>query len=241
MNVQAIFRRDLSAYLHGYTGWIVLAAVLFIDGLLFNVYAMGAGEARYSHEVLSQFFHTTSGLVMVAAVLLSMRSVAEERQDGTDVLLQTSVVSDLEIVAGKYLAAMAMLTLLVGLTAYLPGMIFINGKVSWGHVGVGYLGLWLLGSAVTSLGIFSSALFKSQLPAGVLTGVLTTALVTAWMLSDVTDPPFTEIAAYAALYDKHFQPFRDGRLLTSGVVYYASVSGVFLWLTTRVLEGRRWE
>lgn len=241
MNTLAIFRRDLSAYLHGYTGWIVIAAVLFIDGLLFNVFAMGGGAARYSHDVLTQFFYQSSGLVMAAAVLLSMRTIAEERQDGTDVLLQTSVVGDMQIVLGKYLAGMAMLTGLILLTAYLPAMVLVNGKVSWGHVGVGYLGLVLLGSAVLSAGIFASSLFRNQLPAGVLAAVLTTAMLTAWMVSDVTDPPFTNIAAYAALYDKHFQPFQEGRLVTSGLVYYGSVTAVFLWLTARVLEGRRWE
>ncbi|MBA2322267.1 MAG: hypothetical protein H0V89_14075 [Deltaproteobacteria bacterium] len=240
MNALTILRRDLGAYLRGYTIYVVTAAVLFIDGLLFNVYAMG-GEARYSHEVLSQFFHQSSGLVMIAAVLLSMRTLAEERQDGTDVLLQSSIVGDFQIVLGKYLAAMAMLVFLIGATLYLPGMILINGKVSWAHVGVGYLGLALMGSTIVAVGVFASSLFKSQLPAGVLAGVIVASLVTAWMLSDVTDPPFSQIAAWSALYDKHFQPFRDGRLLTSGVAFYLSTTALFLWLTTRVLEGRRWE
>jgi len=240
VNALTILRRDLGAYLRGYTVYVVTAAVLFIDGLLFNTYAMG-GEARYSHEVLSQFFHQSSGLVMIAAVLLSMRTLAEERQDGTDVLLQSSVVGDFQIVLGKYLAAMAMLVFLIGTTLYLPAMILINGKVSWAHVGVGYLGLALMGSTIVAIGVFASSLFKSQLPAGVLAGVIVTSLVTAWMLSDVTDPPFSGIAAWSALYDKHFQPFRDGRLLTSGVAFYATTTALFLWLTTRVLEGRRWE
>jgi ABC-2 type transport system permease protein len=240
MNALTILRRDLGAYLRGYTVYVVTAAVLFIDGLLFNVRAMG-GEARYSHEVLSGFFHFSSGLTWVAAILLSMRALAEERQDGTEVLLQTSVVGDFQIVLGKYLAAMAMMVLLLGCSVYLPGMILINGKVSLGHVGVGYLGLLLMASAAVSIGVFASSLFKSQLPAGVLAAVILTTMVTAWMLSDVTDPPFSQIAAWVAFYDQHFQPFRDGRLLTSGVVYYLSVTGLFLWLTTRVLEGRRWE
>ena len=240
MNALTILRRDLGAYLRGYTGYVIIAAVLFIDGLLFNAYAMG-GEARYSHEVLSQFFHQSSGLVMISAVLLSMRTIAEERQDGTEVLLQSSIVSDFQIVFGKYLAALAMLVLLIGATLYLPAMILINGKVSWAHVGVGYLGLALMGSTIIAAGVFASSLFRSQLPAGVLAGVIVTAMITAWMLSDVTDPPFSDVAAWVALYDKHFQPFRDGRLLTSGVAYYLSTTALFLWLTTRVLEGRRWE
>ena len=79
-------------------------------------------------------------------VLLSMRTLAEERQDGTDVLLQTSVVTDFQIVLAKYTAAMGMLLLLLALTIYLPMLVFVNGKVSWAHIGVGYLGLALFGS-----------------------------------------------------------------------------------------------
>jgi ABC-2 type transport system permease protein len=240
VNALTILRRDLGAYLRGYTVYVVIAATLFIDGLLFNVSAMG-GEARYSHEVLSAFFHFSSGLTWAAAILLSMRAIAEERHDQTDVLLQGSVVSDFQIVLGKYLAAFAMMLLLLACSLYLPGMILINGKVSWAHVGVGYLGLALMGSTAVSIGIFASSLFKSQLPAGVLAAVILATMVTAWMLSDVTDPPFNQVSAWIAFYDKHFQPFRDGRLLTSGVAYYLSTTALFLWLTTRVLEGRRWE
>ena len=62
-----------------------------------------------------------------------------------------------------------------------------------------------------------------------------------WMLSEITDPPFTELTANMAIWNKHFVPFQEGRLLSTSLVYYASVTGLFLFLSTRILEGRRWE
>lgn len=240
MNTLLIAKRDLGSYLHGLTGYIIVAAVLFIDGVLFNAVAMG-GSAKYSHEVLEQFFYFSSGTTMIASVLITMRSIAEERQTGTDVLLFTSPLREWQIVVGKYLAAMGVLTLLTLLTLYMPLLIFVNGKVSWAHIGVGYLGLLALGSATAAIGIFGSSLFRNQLAAAIFSGVVVVTMLLFWMLSELTDPPFTDLLSYSALFDKHFIPFEKGRLVTTGLVYYASVTWAFLLLATRVLEGRRWQ
>jgi ABC-2 type transport system permease protein len=240
MNAWLIARRDLGAYLHGITGYVIVAAVLFIDGVLFEAVAMGSG-AKYSHEVLEQFFYFCSGTTMIASVLLTMRSIAEERQTGTDVLLHSSPISEGQIVLGKYFAAMGMVSLLTLLTIYMPLLIFVNGKVSFAHIGVGYLGLLCLGSAASAIGIFGSSLFRNQLAAAIFSGVVVVAMLLFWLLSELADPPFSDALAYAALFDKHFIPFEKGRLLTTGLVYYGSITWVFLALATRVLEGRRWQ
>lgn len=240
MKTLLIARRDLAAYLHGASGYIILAAVLFIDGLLFNAFALGRG-AEYSHRILEQFFYFCSGTTMIAGVLLTMRTFAEEQTTGTQLLLDTSPISQAQVVFGKYVAAMSMLALLTLCTIYMPMLIFVNGKVSLAHVAVGYLGLMSLGSATTAIGMFGSALFRSQVAAAILSGVIVVALLLCWLLSEITNPPLTNAIAYMALFDKHFVPFQEGRLLTSGLVYYASVTFGFLLLTTRVLEGRRWQ
>ena len=81
-----IARRELAAYLRTWTGYIIVAGILLVDGVLFNAMAM-SGDKR-SAEVLREFFFLTSGLTMVASVFLSMRLIAEERQTGTLVLLR---------------------------------------------------------------------------------------------------------------------------------------------------------
>lgn len=240
MNTLVIARRDLGAYLHGFAGYVIVAAVLFITGLLFYVRGLGEG-ASYSHEVLKSFFENAGGVVMIASILITMRSLAEERQLGTEVLLIGSKASEFEIVIGKWMAAMALMAGTLVLTSYMPALIFVNGKVSLEHIAVGYLGLLLLASATTALGIVSSSLFRAQLPAGILAGVGLATMLLGWMLSDVVDAPFKEALAYAAFWDKHFTALQDGRLHIRDVVYYLSVTFVFLLGATKVLEGRRWQ
>ncbi len=240
MNAIIVARRDLGSYLHGFAGYVIIAAVLFITGVLF--YGRGLGDgARYSHEVLESFFENAGGVVMVASILITMRAFPEERQLGTDVLLVGSRASELQIVLGKYLAAMALMAGTLLLTAYMPALIFVNGKVSLAHISVGYLGLLLLASATVALGLASSSFFRTQLPAGIVAGVVLSTLLMGWMMSDVLDAPFKGIVAYAAFWDKHFTAMQDGRLHVRDVVYYLSITFGFLLVATKVLEGRRWQ
>ncbi|MBT3222881.1 MAG: ABC transporter permease subunit [Proteobacteria bacterium] len=239
MNLLYVARRDLAAYLHTWPGYLIIAGVLFVDGGIFTAWVMDG--ARYSHEVLEDFFYVSSGIVMIASVLLTMRTVAEERASGTLVLLRTSPVSDAQVIGGKYLASMGILAMLTLLTIHMPLMIFVHGKVAIAHIATGYLGLLALGSATVAIGIFSSSLFRSQMASAMLTAVVIVTLLTAWVMSNLTDPPFSEVLAYAALFDKHFMPFMEGMLTSTALVYYASITWVFLMLATRALEGRRWE
>lgn len=238
-SVLLIARRDLAAYLHGITGWVIVAAVLFVDGLLFNALSLGNG-ARYSHEVLGHFFYFASGTTMIAAVLLAMRTFAEEAQVGTDFILRTAPVAEWQVVLGKYLAALGMLGVLTLFTVYMPAQILVHGKISLAHVAVGYTGLMFLGSATLAIGMFGSSLFRSQMAAAIVSGVVVVTLLVLWHISELTDPPFTDVLAAMTLHDKHFIPFQEGRLLVSNLVFYASVTAGFLVLAARSLEGRRW-
>jgi ABC-2 type transport system permease protein len=238
-NALLIAKRDLRAYAHGYSAWLIIAGLLALQGVFFAAFAMD-GE-RYSHEVLRDFFYFNWGFAVAASVLLTMRSVAEERRDGTDVLLTTSTATDGQMVLGKWLAAMGVLVLFTLLSGYLPALIYVNGKVSMAHLAVGYLGVLATVSATSAIGICSSSLFRFQLAAGLLTAMMVVTLIVAWILADITDPPFANIIAYSALYNQHYEPFSEGRLSISGLTYYGSLTAAFLLLATRINEGRRWE
>lgn len=240
--MRAVFllvRRELGAYLNTPWGWIILAFVLLIDGLLFNVFALG-GREKYSAQVLSEFFYFSSGTTMIAGILLTMRLVAEERQTGTIVILETAPISDWGIVLGKFLGAWSFLTLITLMTIYMPALIFVHGKVSPAQILTGYLGLISLGAATVAIGTFASALSKNQLLAAVLGGGMLVLLLLGWMLGQLTEPPVSEIFSYSALWDRHFQPFKDGRINTEGLVYFGSITVGFLLLATRSMQARRW-
>jgi len=240
MKAVIIAKRDLSAFLMSYSGYFILASVLFVNGILFQHFAMGS-TARYSHEVLEGFFYYNGGMSIIAAIFLTMRTLAEEQAQGTDQLLRGSILSDSDVVVGKYLSVMTMLLILALLSTYLPAMIFVNGKVSLTHIAVGYLGVLAISSAVAAIGVFASSLFRSQMAAAIVSSVIVVVFITAWILAQITDPPFSDIASYSAIWDKHFEPFKEGRLLTQSLVYLGSITCFFLFLASQTLDERRWE
>jgi ABC-2 type transport system permease protein len=233
-----IARRELAAYLRSWLGWVIIAVLLFLDGIFFNALAM-EGQRR-SGEVLSQFFYLTSGFTMATAVALSFRLLAEERQTGTIQLLYSSPVRDGEIVLGKFLSALAFLAIFLVATGYMPALVFVHGRVSMGHIAGGYLGLLLLGSAALAIGILGSSLVRSQLLAVVISACLLVALLVVWKLANVAERPLNEVFTAMALHGMHFQPFQSGIVHLRDVVYYLAVTYVALLAATRVIEARRW-
>lgn len=239
-NIGIIARRELAAYFRTPSGYLIAAATLLVQGLLFNTRALGGG-AKLSAQVLADFFRDSSGTTTVAAVLLAMRLFAEERQSGTLTLLYTSPVREAEIVVGKFLSALCVLSIVTLLSLYLPALIFVNGKVSLGHIAGGYFGLLCVGAATLALGLLGSALARNQLMAGVLAAVFIFVLFLAWGLSRVVEPPLGTIIAHFSLYEQHFFPFMRGLVQLSDIVYYASVVYLALLAATRVVQSQRWQ
>ena len=117
-SVALIARRELAGYLSTFSGYVIIAVVLAVDALMFNAIGLGGGSKR-SAEVLNQFFFLSSGMTITAAVFISMRLLAEERQSGTISLLYSSPVRDSEIVLGKFLSGLAFLAILIALTVFM--------------------------------------------------------------------------------------------------------------------------
>jgi len=234
-----IARRELGTYLRSMTGYIIAALLLLVDGLLFNIFAIG-GDDKLSAQVLAQFFFYTSGLTMIASVFLSMRLLAEERQTGTIVLLMSSPVGEAEIVLGKFLSGITFLAMVLALTLFMPLLVLVNGKIAPGHLVAGYLGLLLLGSAAMAIGTLGSTLARTQVLAAIFSACMVTAMVLAWMLVKVTERPFNDVFASLAIHGKHFMPFQEGTIHVRDVVYYLVVTMVALFAAVRVMEVRRW-
>lgn len=233
-----VARRELSAYLRSPLGAIVIAGALLVDGIYF--YWKGLTEKLVSAQVLSEFFFGASGTTMIAGIVLAMRLLAEERQTGTLTLLNTSPIKDGEIVLGKFVSAFGVLALMTLLTLYMPLLIFVNGKVSVGHIVVGYAGLLLLGAASLAIGLFASAVAKSQVVAALLGALILAPLVLLWAVAKAVDPPLNRVLSSMAIHHENFRPFMSGILELDGVVYYLAVTYFFLLAATKTLEARRW-
>lgn len=233
-----IARREIHASFRTPIAPIVAAGALLIDGLYF--YWKGLSQKLLSAEVLAEFFYGVSGTTMAAAIFLSMRLLAEERQTGTITLLNTAPVKDWEIVVGKYLSGLVLIVLITAVTGYMPALILVNGKVSGAHVAVGYLGVVLLGSAALSIGLCASAMARSQIIAILLGAALLAPLILLWLVAKAADPPLNEYLSALALHHENFRPFMVGLLEIDNVVYYLVVTYFFLLAATKILEARRW-
>jgi ABC-2 type transport system permease protein len=155
------------------------------------------------------------------------------------VLLEGAPIEGGAVVFGKYLSALIFLCGMILVTIYMPLMVLVNGKVSFGHLAAGYLGLVLLGSSAVAIGTLSSSLTQNQVVAGVVGGVVLVTMLLMWKLAQVADPPLAALFSYMALWDHHFRPFMEGRIPTESVVYHLSLTALFLLLTARVQAWRR--
>jgi len=236
-----IAQRELKAYVRSPLGFVLAAAVLLGEGIWFMAKAMGSpGEKALSAQVLAETFNGITGGTILACLIMSMRLIAVEQEQGTLILLKTSPISDRVVVAGKFLSVMVVLTLLSLLSAYMPALIFVNGKVSLGHIFVGYLGTLLLGAAVTAIGLFGSALAKNQVIGFIISGAIVLVLLLMWMVAKLSEPPLSDFLDGLALHHLRQRDFMTGVLRLDNVAFYVSLCFVFLLATIKTLEARRW-
>jgi ABC-2 type transport system permease protein len=234
-----IYRRELGAYVRSPYGWVIAAILLMIDGILFQ--SVLSGE-QLSAIVLERYFYYTSSIPLFGGVLLSFRLLSEERQNHSMVLLNTSPIRDSHIVLGKFLAALTFLAIVLLLSAYMPIMIKVNGKITAAQVLVGYFGLLLLGAATLAIGMFGSALTRQQLIAAVVAAAMVALLAFIQLLASKVDPPLKTAIEQIALWWVHFQfGFMKGVLNLKDVIYYLGVTYFFLLLSTKTLEAKRWQ
>jgi ABC-2 type transport system permease protein len=235
-----IYKRELGRYLRSPIGWIIAAAALLIEGILFQSQAM-SGE-QLSAIVLERYFYYASGIPLFCGVLLAFRLLAEERQNHSIVLLKTSPIRDTEIVLGKFFAALTFLAIILLLSIYMPLLVKVNGKITFAQIFVGYFGMFLLGSATLAIGIFASALTRHQIVAALLGAVFVAILCMLFPLAKRLDSPVREVLEQVDLWWLHFQNgFMRGILNLKDIIYYLAVTYFFLLLAVKTLEAKRWQ
>jgi ABC-2 type transport system permease protein len=235
-----IYRRELGAYAKSPWSWAIMAAALMLAGIAFL--AMDLKGDQLSAIVLEKFFWSTSWCTSVAAGLLSIRLIAEDRQTGSLVLLNTSPVREVSIILGKYLAALTFVAALVLLTAYMPLLIKIHGKVTGSQIFVGCFGLLLLAAAVLAIGVFASAVAPNQLVAAVITGAIALGMCLLYPLAQVLNSPLRDVLGALDLWWVHYQQGTErGIINLKDVIYYVAVVYFFLLTAVKTLEAKRWQ
>ncbi|MBI4910395.1 MAG: ABC transporter permease subunit [Acidobacteria bacterium] len=177
------------------------------------------------------------GLFMIP--MITMRLFAEEKKTGTIELLATSPILDIEIIVGKWLAAVLLYLSILGISAVNLAVVFIYGKPDWKPVLVAYLGLLLQGGCLLAIGSFISNCTKNQIIAGAGTFAVCLLLwVLDWVAAYETTT-FGKMISYLSVTG-HFENFAKGVIDTKDVVYYLSLSFFGLFLTARSMESLRW-
>jgi ABC-2 type transport system permease protein len=234
-----IYRREMGTYLRSVVGWITASVALLLMGVAFQVFG---AKTQLSGEMLSQFFWGSSGVIMGAAIILSVRLIAEERQTGSILLLTTSPVRETEIIIGKFFAALTFLALILAVSVYIPLLIKSEGKITGSQIFVGYLGLFLLGSATLAIGVFASTLARQQIVAAVIGAGILVLMLLFYQLSRKLDAPVKDIFAELDLWWLHFQGgFMKGVFNLKDAVYYVAMTYFFLLLSVKTLEAKRWQ
>lgn len=235
-NAAAIARKELATYLSSPMAYVVTAVFLALTGIFFTSYLAGAG---YADTSLRGFVNAARFLVLLFAAVLTMRLVAEEKKIGTWELLLTVPVRDAEIVAGKFLAALAMLAVMLALTLYYPAMLLAFGDPDVGPMAASYLGLFLLGGAGLAAGMFASSITANQIVSAVVAGGLLFGLWFLGVLAGLAPGALGDALALFSL-STWFAGFERGVVDTRGVVYYVTFAALFLYLSVRSIEAGRW-
>ncbi|MYC31454.1 MAG: ABC transporter permease subunit [Chloroflexi bacterium] len=239
--VQAVAWKEIQVYFGTPIAYIVGMIFLVVTGIIFASGVVPSENNPFPEAALTAFFQSrwTIFFVILLAPTLTMRLISEEQKMGTIELLLTSPVRDWEIIVGKYLASLAFLVALLALTLYYPLMLFIFAEPDPGPIFSGYLGLVLFGASALAIGMLTSTITSNQIVAAIvgigLIGALFVVDFSSDLVEGVASVLVNEIGSYA-----HYEDFSRGVIDTKHVVYFLSVTAVFLFLAIRALEFRRW-
>lgn len=236
-NVLATMQRELLSLFCSPVAYIVIAGYLLITGV--SVLWSGAFAPGKPASLVEVFFWAPWFLTVIVPAIC-MRTISEEYRAGTMEKLMTAPLSDSQMVLGKYLASLVFFVVMLAPTLVYLFLMQAYGSPDWGQSLASYLGLLLVGVAFTAFGVFASSLTSNQ--------------VVAWILGWVPLLLFAVLARFAAnqvegiwraVFQQinvvgRYETFSKGLITTDGVVFFLAVAMLFIFLTVKVVESRRW-
>lgn len=236
--MSAIFKREFKSYFTTPIGYIVLAVMMIVHGWAFaDVYEAGSPDISY---VFTSFLSTLIVFILIPPIL-TMRSMSEDRRQKVDQVLITSPVSLYSIVLGKFFAILAIFMMGYSMTLVFQIIIAFQGvTVNWLIYIGNVLGVALIGSALIALGIFISSLTESQL-VSVVVSVAVASLLSMMdsFASTINVRWVTKVVEWISFTGRYYT-FCEGILDYSNAVFFLGFASVFIFLTVRVLDKRRY-
>jgi ABC-2 type transport system permease protein len=251
-NILIIARRDLRAQFNTPVAYVVLGGTMLLLGVLFFVIphmSVGAelvgGFWDIDHASVEQMFTYIPPLLSLFVIpAVTMRSLAAEKGTGTLELLITMPVRDSEVILGKYLAACAIVFVLLAATLLYPIAMFVwpwhLGALDWGPVWSGYVGCILFTCAAVGVGLMFSSLTESDVVAFFLTtGTFVILYVIGAIASLFHGGIFADAVDFIS-FQSRYRAFARGLIDTRAIVYFFSVAILCLLVSFRSLESRKW-
>jgi ABC-2 type transport system permease protein len=239
-----IFKKELYSYLSSFVAYITIGLFLVVLGLFLWVFP-DTSILEYGYATLDNLFNTVPYLFMFLIPAITMRSLAEEKKEGTFELLATRPLTDWDIVLGKYLAALTIVlfalipTLIYYISVYQLGVTV--GNIDTGAVIGSYIGLFLLGGAFAAIGIFSSSLTKNQIIAFAIAVFLCFFAFSGFESASqvLSLQKFDNVLINLGI-NEHYQSISRGVLDSRDLIYFLSFITLFLLITKTILGGRKW-
>lgn len=251
-NVLAIAEKELRSYFASPIAYILIGLFSLLFGWFFYVYLMafvqqseqmmqfgGGGGTNVNQMMIRGLFQNTAVIILFVMPMITMRTYSEEKRSGTVELLLTSPVTDLEIILGKFIGALALYAAMLLVTMLYILILFKIGNPEWRPIVAGYLGLLLMGGCFLSTGLFISSLTKNQIVAGFLTFATFLMLWIINWLGESSSQTTREVLNYLSITE-HFDDFARGIIDTKHVIYYLSFITFGLFLTAKSVDSERW-
>jgi ABC-2 type transport system permease protein len=244
-SMTSIFLKEVNGFFSSLIGYIAIGVFLIILGLVLFVFP-DTSLLNYRFASLDQLFDIAPMIFMFLVPAITMRLFAEENQNGTIELLVTRPVRELDIIMGKYLAAMLVVffsilpTLLYYLTVYQLGA--PKGNLDSGAILGSYIGLFLLTGAFAAIGLFASSMSKNQIIAFVLATFLCFIFYYGFFFISKLPIFVGKIDDVIQMIgiDYHYTSISRGVIDSRDVVYFFSLIALFIMLTLLSLERRKW-
>lgn len=233
----AVFKREFKSYFHSFIGFLFVGVILFLTGIYVTVYNLLSGLPNISYALSAVLF-----VFIVSVPILTMRVLAEERKQKTDQLLLAAPISVGKIVTGKFMALAAVFSIPMGIIACYPLILNGYGAFSMRESYTAIAAFYFYGLTCISIGIFVSSLTESQVIAAVISFGL---LFLGYMMSGITSIISTTGNWLTSILNgfnlvMRFDALAEGTLDVKSIVYFLTMIGVFLFLTTQMIQKRRY-
>jgi ABC-2 type transport system permease protein len=258
-NILAITQKELRTYFVSPVAYVVLTVFLIISGFFFERIVSFTIERSMMMMMQSQqfggpppaldvpamvdrhFFGILSTVILFMLPMITMATFAEEKRRGTIELLLTSPITNIQVILGKFLAALSFFIVMLLPTLLYHAFVYFytSPRMGLGPMFSGYLGLLLLGGSLISLGIFISSLTENQIVAASITFGAFLLLWVIELVSRSGGPVLQEVISYLSILN-HFEDFSKGVIDSSSVIVYCSFIFLGLFLTYRSIESLRW-